>query len=76
MCVISLDQFQVSPLTNSRSSSMSVNSPASLSGYDLPSDMDSTTQKYNIALTEFETGMTYNMEGINVKVSKNYVQIY
>jgi hypothetical protein len=68
---LKIDDIPVSPLTYSRSSSMSVNSPASPSGYDLQSDIDSSTRKYNIALTEFETGMTYKMEGISVKRSSS-----
>lgn len=59
------DDTQVlSPLSYSRSSSISVASPASPSGFDIQSDIDSSSRKYNIAITDFETGMTYNMEGI------------
>lgn len=50
--------------TTSRSSSMSVHSPATRSGYNSRSEVDSIDRMYNIALTEFETGMTYNMEGV------------
>jgi len=58
---LSLDESSASPSTYSRSSSFSVNSP---SGCDSRSDTDSSSQKYHIALTEFETGMSYRMEGV------------
>ena len=58
--------FQASPNASTRSSSFSVNSPASPSEYESRSEQDPNCRKYNIALTEFETGMTYNMEGLYV----------
>jgi len=64
-----------SPNTNSRSSSMSVNSPATQSGYNSRSEIDSIDRMYNIALTEFETGMTYNMEGSYKQYSSSEITI-
>ena len=58
--------FQASPNASTRSSSFSVNSPASPSEYESRSEQVPNCRKYNIALTEFETGMTYNMEGLYV----------
>ena len=73
--VVALPLLQLPPLTYSRMSSMSENSTSSPSGYDSQCDTDSCMQRYNIALTEFETGMTYNLDGISVKVFKNDVSI-
>jgi len=60
---LNFEDSQSSPATSTRSSSFSVNSPASPSEFNSRPDQDPNCRKYNIALTEFETGMTYNMEG-------------
>jgi len=61
---LNFDDSEASPNASTRSSSFSVNSPASPSEYESRSEQVPNCRKYNIALTEFETGMTYNMEGL------------
>jgi len=60
---LNFEDSQASPDASTRSSSISVHSPASPTEYDSRPELDPTCRKYSIALTEFETGMTYNMEG-------------
>lgn len=66
---LGIEDPQASPQTCSRSSSISATSAESPAGFDLNADMESNTRKYNIAVTDFETGMTYTMKGICVKRS-------